>query len=100
MARMNIEISSAFCQWLTLIHTDSKRFRKLAKAALKFLPPLPQIIFDKQSYQKDLWLRTFFNSKAGTAEVMESLQYKVGDDFIVRENAEITPHLMRILAKY
>src|SRR5258707_10714807 len=30
---------------------------------------LPQIIFDKQSYQKELWLRTFFNSKAGRAEL-------------------------------
>src|SRR2546426_7695852 len=98
MARMNIEISSAFCQWLTLIHTDPKRFRKLVKAALKFLPPLPQIIFDKQSYQKELWLRTFFNSKAGRAEFMESLQNKVGEDFIVRKKEEITPHLMRILA--
>ena len=41
MARMNIEISSAFCQWLILIHTDPSRFRKLVKAVLKFLPPLP-----------------------------------------------------------
>ena len=98
MARMNIEISSAFCQWLILIHTDPNRFRKLVKAVLKFLPPLPQIIFDKQSYQRELWLRTFFNSKAGRAEFMGSLQNKVGEDFIVRKKEEITPHLMRILA--
>ena len=29
---------------------------------------------------------------------MESLQNKVGEDFIVRKKEEITPHLMRILA--
>src|SRR5260370_14792255 len=98
MARMNIEISSAFCQWLALIHTDNKLFRKLVKAALKFLPPLPQITFDKESYQKELWIRTFFNSRAGRAELMESLQNKVGEDFILRKKEEITPHLMRTLA--
>src|SRR5437899_11266255 len=43
-------------------------------------------------------MRTFFNSKAGRAELMESLQNKVGEDFIVRKKEEITPHLMRILA--
>lgn len=98
MARMNIEISSAFCQWLALIHTDNKQFRKLVKAALKFLPPLSQITFDKESYKKELWIRTFFNSKAGRAELMESLQNKFGEDFILRKKEEITPHLMRTLA--
>jgi hypothetical protein len=98
MARINIEISSAFCQWITLIHTDNKRFRKLVKAALKFLPPLPQIVYEKESYQKEVWLRTFFNSKVGRAELMDFLQKNVGEDFMLRKKDEITPHLMRILA--
>ena len=89
---MNIEFSSAFCQWLTLIHTDPNRFRTLVKAVLKFLPPLPQIIFDKQSYQRSYGFGRFLIRKLG-AEFMESLQKTVGEDFIVRKKEEITPHL-------
>jgi hypothetical protein len=39
-----------------------------------------------------------FNSKAERAELMESLQSKIGEDFILRKKEEITPHLMRTLA--
>lgn len=97
MARMNIEISSAFCQWLSLIHTDNKLFRKLVKAALKLLP-LPRITFKLEGYKKEIWRRTFFNSKSGRIEFMESLQNAIGEDFMLQKIEEIKPNLMRILA--
>jgi hypothetical protein len=107
MARINIEITSAFAHWLTLLHTDPALFRKLVKTVVEILPPFPfrLITFDMEEYKKQFRLLTSYNSKSGREDYLaflqKTLQEKFGDAadlYLQRKRERFSGNFMRILA--
>jgi hypothetical protein len=99
MARINIEMSAALTQWISLIDSNNKLFRVLVKTAIQLLP-FPSVTIDPTTYDREFRLSTLFNLQQEREGLMSDMKQILGEDFVERKRQSVqnNPHALRALA--
>jgi hypothetical protein len=97
MARISIEASAALSDWIDLMRADQQLFRKLVRAAVRFLPfPIAQL--GGSTYYRRFRALGAFNSASGRQYLLDAFARDFGSEWFEREKARVLAHPTRALA--